>query len=99
MQLFYEVLLRFGRAHLRVWGTSMIPTIWPGEILEIVHVDPQSLQSGDIILFERSNRLFCHRLQEVLADSELHFRTRGDSLDVDDPLVPAGAVLGRLAPR
>src|SRR6266568_848730 len=34
-ELFLEVLRTFGSARLRVTGTSMLPSIWPGDILEV----------------------------------------------------------------
>lgn len=94
-RLFADVLARFGGARLRLQGTSMLPAIWPGDVLEIVPVDPAALRVGDVVLFLREGRLFCHRVRALIADGEIWLRTRGDLVPGDDPPFPASAVLGR----
>lgn len=95
VDLLQEVVARFGRARLRVQGTSMLPALRPGSVVEILRADPASLRPGDVILFERAGRLFCHRLQGWIPGSGPQLRTRGDFLGYDDPPVPLSAVLGR----
>ena len=43
--LFLEVLRSFGSARLRVTGTSMLPSIWPGDILEVSLLPVSSFES------------------------------------------------------
>src|SRR6266568_2706456 len=50
-ELFLEVLRTFGSARLRVTGTSMLPSIWPGDILE-VGVFPFSIFDFRFSIFE-----------------------------------------------
>lgn len=97
VDLLREVLTRFGRARLRVQGSSMLPALRPGSVVEIVRADPAALCPGDVVLFQRGDRLFCHRLRRSIPGSGSQLRTRGDSLSCDDPPVPASAVLGRVA--
>ncbi len=97
VDLLREILARFGRARLRVQGSSMLPALRPGSVVEIVRAAPATLRPGDVVLFQRGDRLFCHRLQGSVPGNGSQLRTRGDFLSCDDPPVPASAVLGRVA--
>jgi signal peptidase I len=85
-------VLRAGkRIRLRVFGTSMLPSLWPGDILT---VEPgEELVPGDIVLFLRDGRFCAHRL---LVQSGRYWVTRGDAMRQDDPPVEAGELLGRV---
>ncbi|HVP42842.1 MAG TPA: S24/S26 family peptidase [Terriglobales bacterium] len=97
LQLLREVLQRFGRARLRVSGTSMLPALWPGDVVEIVATDATALHPGDLLLVERDARLFCHRfLGSLQRSGQLLLRTRGDLLSREDPPVGPEALLGRV---
>ena len=61
-ELFLEVLRTFGSARLRVTGTSMLPSIWPGDILEVRRPGEVKIASGELVLFERGGRFFAHRV-------------------------------------
>jgi len=97
LQLFRDVLQRFGRVRLCVSGTSMLPTLWPGDVVVVHRVDEAILQRGDVLLLQRGHRLFCHRLVRwVEHDGRRHLCTRGDFLSSDDPLFPPDNLLGRV---
>lgn len=97
LELLRDVVERFGRARLRLTGTSMLPELWPGDEVEVVAADPGQLRPGDVVLIEREGRPFCHRLVRLdERDGELFLVTRGDSLDRNDPLVSSHALLGRV---
>ncbi len=97
LQLVKEVLQRFGRARLRVQGTSMLPALWPGDVVEIVTAEVSRLRPGDLLLVARDSRLFCHRfLGTVERSGWLLLRTKGDLLAREDPPVGPDAVLGRV---
>ena len=96
-ELFREVLDRFGRARLRVSGTSMVPAIWPGDIVEVVRAEAATLAAGDVILFQQDGRLICHRIEGWASASVL--RTRGDHLPASDPALHVSSVLGRVVDR
>lgn len=79
---------------LRVHGESMLPAIWPGDVVEIESCS-EGIRPGEIVLATRDGQLFLHRL---LAPCRLDgFLLRGDSLPGADPLFPREALLGRLA--
>jgi hypothetical protein len=61
-ELFLEVLRAFGEAKLAVTGTSMLPSVWPGDILEVRRASATEILAGEIALFERGGRLFAHRV-------------------------------------
>ncbi len=65
-RLFLEVLRSFGAARLAVTGTSMLPAIWPGDVLEVRRQGVGDAQRGDVVLFLRDGRLVAHRVVERL---------------------------------
>ncbi|HSZ64523.1 MAG TPA: S24/S26 family peptidase [Terriglobales bacterium] len=78
---------------LKVYGESMLPTLWPGDVVEIAACSLEEIQPGDIVLAIRDGRLFLHRL---VAAQPSGFVLRGDSVPRPDPLFPPEALLGRL---
>jgi len=73
----------------------MLPTLWPGDVVEIEGSSLKDVRPGDIVLALRGGRLFLHRL--VSYGSLDGFVLRGDSMPASDPVFPADALLGRLA--
>ena len=94
-ELFLELLCRFGRARLRVNGASMVPSLWPGDVVEVVRVPSSEIRLRNIVLLERDGRFFCHRVIELFREgNSTLLRTKGDALhDCDPPAAPA-QVLG-----
>jgi signal peptidase I len=98
LELAAELLDRGERLSLRVHGSSMLPSLFPGDLLTFRRCAPSEIVVGDIVLFLREDRCFVHRVAERMAvggDSRL--RTRGDALAACDPPVGENEVLGRLA--
>ena len=91
--LFRDLLARFGRARLRVFGLSMWPAVKPGDVLEVRAVPAHDLLPGDVILFVRHGALFAHRL---VGRTGRLLRTRGDAHWRCDPLLRPSQVLGRV---
>ncbi len=90
-------LSRSGRLPVRVFGSSMLPAIWPGDVLVVAPAEGRRLGAGDIILFSREDRLFAHRILEVHdRGSGTVLTTRGDALAQADAPVVAPQVLGRV---
>jgi hypothetical protein len=81
------------RVGLRVYGQSMLPTLWPGHEVEITSCSLEKIQPGDIVLALRDGRLFLHRL---IKSTPTGFVLRGDSMPAPDPQYPPEALLGRL---
>ena len=88
-----EVLRSSGRLRLKVTGWSMLPAIWPGDILELERAKGGELSKGQIILFSRDRRLFVHRILKTDGSTMV---TRGDSMPHPDPVVTGKELLGRV---
>jgi hypothetical protein len=88
-----EVLDRFGEVRLRVTGSSMLPSVRPGDVLTIRRCVMSAVESGAIVLFTRDGRLFAHR---VVARRNTHLITSGDALEWQDPPVRPDQLLGRV---
>ena len=98
--LLAEALQLQERQRLQVYGQSMLPALWPGDIAEVEACRVSEVRRGDIVLAHRDGRLFLHRF---LGDSpDGGFLLRGDSMPMPDPVFPPEAMLARLvsaAPR
>jgi len=96
-----DVLRRSDRfrqsVRLQVHGESMLPALWPGDVVEIASCSLADVRPGEIVLARRKGRLFLHRL--VAPCTPNGFLLRGDSMPGPDPLFPSEALLGRLVRR
>jgi len=89
------MLLRSGSAvRIRAFGTSMLPTIWPGDVLLIERRALDQLKCGDLVLVKQEEGIRVHRL---LSNSGAHWMTRGDAMPQDDPPLRPTEILGRVA--
>ena len=88
-----DVIRRFGTLRLRVNGFSMLPSIWPGDVVCVSGADRDAYRPGDVVLYSRKGRLFVHRLVEMAGEAVV---TRGDAMLDADPPVRAGNLLGRV---
>ena len=79
---------------LRVHGESMLPALWPGDVVEIAGCSMEDLRPGEIVLAVREYRLFLHRLVSPCTPNG--FRLQGDSMPGPDPQYSPEALLGRL---
>jgi signal peptidase I len=97
-----EVVRTFGEVRLRVIGTSMVPSILPGDLILIHQASLQEVSPGEVILFLQNKRLVIHRVVDrkvaALAGSpeEPCLITRGDRVRQDDPPVSSSELLGRV---
>lgn len=93
-----DVLRRSGHlrqgVRLQVHGESMLPALWPGDMVEIAGCSLEDVRPGEIVLARREGRLFLHRL--VAPCTPNGFLLRGDSVPGPDPRFPPEALLGRL---
>ena len=94
--LFAEVIARCGEAKVKAWGTSMVPTILPGDVLLVEQQQMAGLNVGDVAVYLRSGRLFAHRVMKIVGGSPAALITRGDAMDCDDPSVLAENIVGRV---
>jgi hypothetical protein len=93
LDLAAEVLRSGGAVRLQALGTSMLPSIWPGDVLSIDSKHGEETVPGDIVLVARDRRFFIHRLIEK---HDSHWITRGDSLPRNDAPVAEAQVLGKV---
>lgn len=82
-----------GEVRLRLMGTSMLPSIWPGDLATIARCDSADLRVGEIVVYRGEGLLTAHRLIGIMPD---HLVLRGDSLDRCDPPVSKDRVVGRV---
>ncbi len=78
-----------------VRGHSMEPTIDDGEIVVLLPVDKNDIQTGDIIAFRHGEKQIIHR---VVNFENGMIITKGDNLPATDPyLISKSDVVGRYA--
>ena len=92
-ELVADVARAFGEVRLKVTGASMLPAIWPGDILAVERQDSAELRPGQIVLCLRAGELMAHRMIRRTGDCLV---TRGDSLLHSDPPVRASEVVGQV---
>jgi len=81
-------------------GGSMEPAIPVGSLVSLETVPPTNIHAGDVVTVESDNGVvITHRVvRAVLLPDGLFFEIKGDANTTPDPmLVPARAVLGRVA--
>lgn len=86
-----DVLRRFGEVRIRVTGSSMLPSVWPGDQLTIRRRLVTETRTGDIAVFTRDHRLFAHR---VVAHEGRRLVTQGDGVPSRDEPVNETELLG-----
>ena len=92
-----EALRSWGTLQLRATGISMLPTLWPGDLLTVRSVDPEQAGPGDIVLCMRQGRLFVHRMVAAnFTQDDAFLITRGDCMPENDPPVARRDVLGKI---
>jgi signal peptidase I len=92
-----DVLRSSGLLRLRAAGVSMLPTLWPGDLLTVESHRPEHAEPGEIVLYMRRGRFFIHRIvSKSLGQDEAFLITRGDSMPKDDPPVRKGEFLGKI---
>lgn len=74
-------------------GASMLPTIWPGDVLTIGAAPMAAIRNGDVVLVARDSGWCAHR---VLSRTATTLITRGDALATTDPPATDAELLGRV---
>jgi hypothetical protein len=82
-----------GDVSLMVRGASMLPAVWPGDVVTVRRCEFADLQPSQIALFHRDGKLTAHRIQKI---SNNEIITRGDALACFDPPVRASEIVGRV---
>lgn len=88
-----DVMRCFGQVQLEVVGTSMLPSVWPGDIVTVNRCNPADLLPGQIVLcFCDQGPLVVHRLAGKIDNC---FLTRGDSVRHYDRPFGEDEILGQ----
>jgi hypothetical protein len=97
LSLAAEMLRGGGAVHLKAWGVSMLPSVWPGDLLTVQGAACGEVVPGDIVLVMRDNRFLVHRLVGTRHDEDrFSWTTRGDAMPHNDPPVATSELLGRV---
>jgi signal peptidase I len=92
-----EALRSAGKLKVRANGLSMLPTLWPGDVLTVQSIRPEQADPGEIVLYLRRGRFFIHRIvDKPLSGDGTHLITRGDCMAEDDPRVERSELLGKV---
>ena len=91
-----EALRSSGRLRLRATGVSMLPTLWPGDVLTVQRLSAGEAEPGEIVLYMRHGRLFVHRIVSRNRRRDGALITRGDCMPADDPPVGRNELLGKV---
>jgi signal peptidase I len=96
-ELAEKTLRRFGGLRLRVTGLSMLPSVWPGDLLLIRREEVAQIYPGDIVLFVRHGGFVAHRVVLKTDDPENpSLITRGDALPSQDSAIGPADLLGKV---
>ena len=111
-ELLAEVARNFGEIRFKATGDSMLPSVWPGDLLTVRRQSFSEFRPGQIVLYERgasgrlpvageNAQLVAHRVIDCSGDfsGDLGPRqlvTRGDSLPCNDAPVHEDQILGRV---
>jgi len=97
-QLAADAIRAFGKLRLKVTGSSMLPSVWPGDILSVRRAEISQVFPGDIVLFERDGRLCAHRVvDKIVAPDQTYLVTQGQQICSTDPPVSSRELLGLAA--
>lgn len=96
-ELVAEVVGVFGSVRLRVSGTSMAPTLVPGELVGVEKTRMMEILPGEIVVFARDGRLIVHRVvTKIQSRGESYLVTRGDRVKRSDSPVSGYEFVGRV---
>lgn len=88
-----DVIRQFGEVRLKVTGASMLPSVWPGDVLTVRRRSIAEVRPGRIVLGYRNGGFVAHRLVGKRGD---HWITRGDSHSFEDTPFRSEDVLGEV---
>jgi hypothetical protein len=92
-ELLAEVARSFGEVHFKATGDSMLPSVWPGDVLTVRRQSFSEFRPGQIVLYDRGQGLVAHRMVDRSGGQLI---TRGDSLRRNDVPVHEDQILGRV---
>jgi len=78
---------------LMVSGASMIPALWPGDVVTVRQCAIAEFEPGEIAVFRQDEKLVIHRIERVSGDRLI---TRGDARPRFDSPVQPSEIVGRV---
>jgi hypothetical protein len=91
------VLRATGKVRFAARGYSMLPTLWPGDLLTVATIPFEEVCPGDVVLYRRWERFFIHRVlrkSRGAGSDRPSLVTRGDSMSGYDAAVLPEELLG-----
>jgi len=96
-ELAAEILERFSALRFVAYGSSMLPSIYPGDCLTVESFGSLAPSCGDIVLCRRGDQFCVHRIVGISGGgADRQYILRGDALVEDDPPVAIRELLGRV---
>jgi signal peptidase I len=93
--LLCDCLRVFGTLRMKVNGWSMLPTLWPGDVIIVSPTNFSQITVGRIALFRHGDRFFVHRvLSKDTVKNEI--LSRGDAMPRTDPPFGSSELLGEV---
>ncbi|MDP9339557.1 MAG: hypothetical protein M3P45_11885 [Acidobacteriota bacterium] len=98
-----EILRTNGTLRLGVTGSSMLPALWPGDVLVIRTREFNRVAPGAIAVFSCHDRLVTHRVKQSVFRAERpgeyesqvsYLVTQGDTIPLPDPPITSESLLG-----
>ncbi len=97
LELATEVLRSSGELRFVASGASMVPAVFPGDILIVRNQPIERARCGDVALWSREGRFYAHRVvRTAKAGERAAIVTRGDALNQDDAPVESDEFLGHV---
>jgi signal peptidase I len=97
LELAAEILRDFGGLRFRACGASMLPAIFPGDVLLVRREPMGRIRPGHIVLSYHAGRFYAHRVVDIEnRGGAVRLITRGDALRMKDPGVSENEYLGRV---
>jgi signal peptidase I len=97
-ELAAQALRSFGTLRFPSTGWSMLPAVWPGDMLVVERVGKDQVQVGDVVVVGRDGKLCGHRVIGSAGDAQNpQWITQGDALPVPDRPVLENELLGRVS--
>ena len=97
LELVAETLRQFSEVRFIARGSSMLPTIYPGDCLTVNCFGTHAPRCGEVVLYRRAGEFRVHRIAALAEEGSFtSYILRGDSLTENDPPVAACDLLGRV---
>jgi hypothetical protein len=97
LELAAEILRNFAEVQFVARGSSMLPSIYPGDCLTVRAFDDGAPRCGDVVLCRIADGFRVHRMVRILGEESARlYVLRGDALTNEDAPVSGVELLGRV---